>query len=239
MRVWITIGAVLVGVGCSGGSSGIADGPTDAAVEGGLPVPSPSSDGGDAGAVTSLFKQCTGMTPKPLTAGSQVDAHSGATLHWPAPWTGLAPNQTGGSAGASTPYQYVPTNATAASGATATVTMSPVGVSSDAQGAELLQSAVDGASKNGGDAKRITIGGHDAVIAWRQEAPPQPGCQGCAGDPGPDYVNIEVSVYLGATPEFGGGLAVLEVRGGARTNAVPADVFCDMEQMALGITLAR
>lgn len=235
MRRWMTWGAIATTVACGSSSGG---GGSSGTTSGGIPLPSPQTDGGsDAGAVVSIFAPCANAPAKPLTAGSQTDAQSGATLHWPTPWTAVTGPSSG--AAASTTYQYVPTNATTSTGSTAAVSMSTSGVSGDAQGAELLTSAESFAKNNLGDAKRITFGGHDAVIWWDEEAPPQPGCQGCPGDPGPDNISIGLTVYLGPTPEFGGGRAVLEARGSARKNAVPQDIFCDMEQMVLGITLAR
>jgi hypothetical protein len=116
--------------------------------------------------------------------------------------------------------------------------MSPSGVSSDALGEEQVRGWEKFARDNQGDARETTLGGHLAVLWWDQEAPPQPGCSSCAGDPGPDFVTVALSVYLGDTTNFGG-RAVLDVRGRARVNADPADLFCDMESMLLGITLAR
>jgi hypothetical protein len=136
------------------------------------------------------------------------------------------------------PYTFVPTGASTPSSTTAEVTMSTSGVSSDAQGAELVDGAAKAAVSKGGDARSIVIGGHPATLWWDHEAPPQPGCEGCAGDPGPDFVSVGVTIYLGSTPEFGG-LALLEVQGAARQNATPSDIFCDMEAIVLGVTLAR
>lgn len=233
----------LAGCG-SGGLGGLGSGnqPTDGdASTSSSTTPTPVIDGGansDASVVTA-FGPCAGRLTKPLTAGSQVGARSGATLHWPAGWTPLPANESGGDAAVEATYTYVPTGTSNATNATARVGMSPSGVSSDAQGNELLASAATYARDNNGDAKSITVNGHPATLWWDQEPPAQPGCMNCAGDPGPDLVTIGLSIYLGATPEFGGGLAMLEVRGTARVNATPSELFCDMEAIVLGVTLAR
>jgi hypothetical protein len=149
-------------------------------------------------------------------------------------------NPSSGIDGATAPYTYNPTGATAATSAQANVTVSPSGVSSDAQGQQVLQSSAQRAQGNGGSASSITVGGHPAVLWWDHEPPAQPGCAICpgAGDPGPDYVMIGLTAYLGEIATFGG-LTVVDVLGSVRVNAVPLDIFCDMKDMALGVTFSK
>jgi hypothetical protein len=227
--------------GCGGGPSTSDIATSDAGSPVPLPLPPPGVDAGakdgDA-AIVAAFGPCGSAASKPVSAGSVVDARSGATLHWPDGWSALPANQAGGEAAVSRPYTYVPTGASTPSTVTALVSMSTSGVSSDAQGEELVENAAKSAAAYGGDARSIVVGGHPATLWWDHQAPPQPGCQGCVGDPGPDIESVGVTIYLGTTPEFGG-LALLEVRGAARQNATPNDLFCDMQAMALGLTLAR
>jgi hypothetical protein len=126
---------------------------------------------------------------------------------------------------------------TAAVSSQANVSVSPSGVSSDTQAQQVLQSSAQYAQSNGGSASSITIGGHPAMFWWDEVPPAQPGCFNCPGDPGPDFVNVGLTVYLGNSATFGG-LAVVDVLGSARMNAVPADIFCDMAEMALGVTFS-
>jgi hypothetical protein len=142
-----------------------------------------------------------------------------------------------GLGGATAPYTFVPTGLTVAVSSQAIVNVSPSGVSSDAQGQQVLQSSVQWAQSNGGSASSVTVGGHPAVLWWDHEGPPQPGCAMCPGDPGPDLVKIGLTVYLGNDPAFGG-LTVVDVLGSARIDAVPANIFCDMEEMVLGVTFS-
>jgi hypothetical protein len=118
------------------------------------------------------------------------------------------------------------------------MTVSPSGVSSDMQGQQSLQAAVQWAQSNGGSATSITLGGHPAVLWWNHVAPAQPGCFMCPGDPGPDLVNVGLTAYLGQIATFGG-LTIVDVQGHARINAVPADIFCDMGAIATGVTFAN
>jgi hypothetical protein len=140
-----------------------------------------------------------------------------------------------GESGVTAPYTYVPTGATAATSAWVRLVVSPSGVSSEAQGQQVLQGWAEWAQARGGSASSIMLGGHPAVIWWDHEAPAQPECLNCPLDQGPDFVMIGLAAYLGNTPGFGG-LSVVEVLGAARIDAVPLDIFCDMEAMALEIT---
>jgi len=242
----VLVGALVVGCGSGnssspldGGAVGDSGGSSDSgvAIDGAAasPFPLPPADAGSSPALTALYGTCAGAAPKPLTAGSWTEPRSGATLHWPAGWSAAAPNAGGG---AFAPYTYVPTGASAPTDARVTMTISPSGVSSDAQGQEVLNGWVSYAKAHAGTASQITIGGHPAVVWWDEEVPPQPGCQGCPGDPGPDLVEVGLAAYLGDTPTFGG-LTVVEVQGRARVNAQPAEIVCDMEQIALGVTFAK
>lgn len=199
--------------------------------------PPPPGDAGDAAAaLVQIYSECAGVPAPLLTAGAWTEPRSGATLHWPAGWMQADPSSGNG---ATAPYTYVPTGATATTSAQANVTVSPSGVSSDAQGQEVLQGAVNWAKGNAGNASQITMGGYPAVVWWDQEAPPQLGCAMCTGgDPGPDYVVIGAEAYLGNSPTFGG-LTVVEVQGRARVNAQPPDIICDMQAMVLGVTFSK
>jgi hypothetical protein len=68
--------------------------------------------------------------------------------------------------------------------------------------------------------RRYTIGGAPAIAWWYDTPPAQPGCMGCQGDPGPDFIEIGVGAARG--------LAIFQIYGRARINA-PDDVFCEMQ----------
>ena len=60
---------------------------------------------------------------------------------------------------------------------------------------------------------------------------PAPGCQGCDGDPGPDYIRINLAIALG-------GREILQVNGSARITAV-AQVFCDIQAIEASVTTTK
>jgi hypothetical protein len=143
-----------------------------------------------------------------------------------------------GESGVTAPYTYVPTAASAATSAWVRIVVSPSGVSSEAQGQQVLQGWVEWGQAHGGSASSIMLGGHPSVLWWDHEAPARPGCLSCPLDPGPDSVTIGLAAYLGNTPGFGG-LTMVDVQGSARIDAVPLDIFCDMEAMSLGVTFSQ
>jgi hypothetical protein len=213
MRELLVVGALA---GCSGTSN------TDFGTN-----PTPNPDGGgpapDGGTSSStLYGQC-GL-PKPLTAGSYTEPRANVTLRWPAPWTGVP--VASNSYATSEPYTYLPTNATTTRQTTTAVEFYDDEVATDAaDAAKRLSEATAGVPD--AQVRRFTINGHSAVMWWTQEAPPQPGCMGCQGDPGPDIVTISLNVEVN--------LRIVKLTAEARVNA-PADVFCDIQAIELGLT---
>jgi hypothetical protein len=78
-----------------------------------------------------------------------------------------------------------------------------------------------------GQVRRFTLQGRSAIQWWTQAPPPQPGCAGCPGDPGPDIVTISLVADVD--------LRLVELTASARVNAAP-DVFCDIQAIELGVT---
>jgi hypothetical protein len=200
--------AVLVGA-CSGGSG--------------------SSGGvvGDGGGETGIgafpiYGDCSSVAPKSI-AGSHTDP-AGYTYSWPTGWSGVT---SGGLFTVSAPYRYVPTGASAPSDATAYIE-SMTSTSASESDALTVIAHPYGAS---GDAVRsFTLGGLPASAFWVRTPPPQPGCEGCPGDPGPDLITIGVAVANGKT--------VFELTGTARLNA-PVEIFCDMQQTEASLALSH
>ena len=87
----------------------------------------------------------------------------------------------------------------------------------------------------------LTLAGQPAVVWWGLEPVPQPACPaGCPSVP-PLPELLEVAGLVPFTMvDGGGGFGVeVDIDGIARANAQPQQVFCDMEAMILGVTLAR
>jgi hypothetical protein len=217
-------------VACGGSSATIGE--TSASPDG-APAPAPSApssidpanvadSGADAGN-DFIYGSCSPTTTKPLTAGSHADGKAGYTVSWPSPWTGASDSSI---FAISKPYSYLPTGATTTREAKAVVFL---------HAPEQRTSAAD-ATKRLADIKLeyadavtrdLTIDGHAAFIRWVQQPPPQPGCQGCAGDPGPDMVTITLAIAAGDL--------VIRFDGSARVNA-PSDVFCEIQAIELSAT---
>jgi hypothetical protein len=204
--------------GCSGSSGNVFDstatdaGPTpDGAI-------SPTPDGGGP---SLLYGQC-GL-PKPLTAGSVTEPKANVTLRWPTPWTGDGPTYFE----TKEPYMYLPTGATAEKQSSAYVSLyDSTLATNEADAAKRMSDYVNGVPD--AQVRRFTLDGHPAIIWWTQSMPPQPGCMGCPGDPGPDIVTIQLIVDVN--------LQLVQLTGSARVNA-PADVFCDIQSIELGIAV--
>jgi hypothetical protein len=228
MRTWIVFALGLVAIGCSGSSASVSSGGIGA--DGGLAPDdaAPSSDGAvtvDGGGGPALYGACT--LGVPLGLGAYTEPKSGVTLHWPAEWTAQTQTQPD-MFQVQTPYSYVPTGAAAPTNSLANLEIYGPIVASDATDAQKrLDDAVSGVCA-GGQVARVTISGHPGVFCWTQAPPPQPGCMNCPGDPGPDIVTIALTVASG--------LNILELSGRARVNATPAQIFCDMQAMELGLT---
>lgn len=89
----------------------------------------------------------------------------------------------------------------------------------------------DTASRANGEWRELTISGHPAASWWEKYSPPQPGCEGCGGDPGPDIVTIHVAVSLGDRE-------ILELSGTARVTAAP-QVFCDIQAIETSLATTK
>jgi len=218
---------VAVVTGCSGSAAAIdltSAGPDGSApTNDAAPIDPPASDAGADASSDFIYGGCTPASSAPLTAGSHADAKGGYTVSWPYPWTGASSSNV---FTISEPYSYVPTGASAPTNATANLFVYPT---------EQRTSEAD-ASKRLADVELeypkavvhdLVVGGHPALIRWVQQPPPQPGCQGCAGDPGPDIVTITLAIAAGDR--------FIRMDGSARVNA-PSGVFCDMQAIELGTT---
>jgi len=225
MRTLTALGMGLLLVACSGSSAQIVGSGAD----GGLPTDDAAAPSAnvttDGGGEPTFYGSCA--TTGPLTAGAHTEKQSGLTIHWPAGWLPETEGQVDFNA-IGAPYTYVPTGATAAKDAQAQISWSsPIVLSSEADVQKRLDQEV-GAGGTGAHVQRITIDGHPAVFWWNQEPPPQPGCMGCAADPGPDVMTIGLAVAVG--------LNLMELRGAARVNANPAEIFCEIQAIELGVT---
>jgi hypothetical protein len=181
-------------VGCGGGTT----------AAGGSPAGEPP--------VVGIYSSCPSETLEQTYASP-----SGFTMGYPSTWTGA--NQGSTYYDLTTPYRYVPTGQTAPVLAQSNL---EVETGTTATSDQDVQTRLYDISHAFSDSvvRSYDIGGHPAVAWWYDWPPPQPGCAGCSGDPGPDYITIGVA--------FGRGLDVVEVFGSARVDA-PAQVFCDIQ----------
>jgi hypothetical protein len=204
------------------------------------PFPAPiGGDAGDAGPFDAVFAQCARTAPRPLTAGSHTDPNTGLILHWPEGWTLVSSGST--VATLSTPITWVPAGSTAAVADPAELSISVGFYGNASQPPQAIQGAVSAASAGGGTASTLMLAGQPAVVWWDLEPVPQPACPaGCLSVP-PLPKLLEVHGLVSFTMVDGGGGFGVEVNidGVARANAQPQQVFCDMEAMILGVTLAQ
>jgi hypothetical protein len=200
-----------------------------------FPLP-PVADAGEAGSFASIHDQCAASTPRPLTAGSYALPNVGLVVHWPDGWT-----QTGGTADnivLSTPITWVPTGSTTAMADQARFSVTVVAYGNADQIPQAVPNAISAAAQGGGVGSGLTLAGQTAAAWWELVPPAQPGCVGCPGvPPYPEIMTIGGLVQY-PTLDAGGWLNGVEVdlTGTARANAQPAQVFCDMEAMILGVT---
>lgn len=55
----------------------------------------------------------------------------------------------------------------------------------------------DLARRTNGEWRELKVGGHPAVSWWERVVPAAPGCAGCSGEVGPDFINIHLAVGMG------------------------------------------
>jgi len=179
--------------------------------------------------VTSVFCACTSQPTKPLTAGQVVDSSGIVTLHWPSPWTESTD-------GASTPYNYVPSGASTAMPAVADIAVWPSYLANETA-TQYLADTTAWADMLGGYSEQIDVAGHPSVVWWAFEPPANPGCVGCPPDPGPDYITLFLVIDVGRAGSDGLP-EIVNVAGGARSDAQPAPIFCDIDAIVRGVTFA-
>ncbi len=149
----------------------------------------------------------------------------GFELGFPSAWSGQPSATNAYTLGRS--YSYVPTGASTPLEAIAQVMTTTGSTARDeADVTRMLEDKVSGYPD--ADVHRFTIDGRPAISWWYEEAPPQPGCYGCAADPGPNFVRVNVATAKG--------LAIIEARGGARVNAAE-EVFCEIQAIEASLSL--
>jgi hypothetical protein len=201
--------------------------------------PPPAGDAGNAGAFETIYAQCTRSAPRPLTAGSYTEPNSGLTVHGPSGWT---LGSTGSAvATLTTPITWIPTGSTTTVCDDAEFSIWVGFYGSASQPPQAIADAVIAASesKGGGTGSAVTLAGQPAAVWWNLQPVPQPACPGGCLDvpPSPELLHVGGLVQF-TTVDAGFGLEV-HLDGWARANAQPQQVFCDMEAMILGVTLAR
>jgi hypothetical protein len=247
MAAPVALLAGSLGLEMACGSSGGAQTPSDASAENDSgPAPMgpypfslpPAPDAGDAGPFDAIYAQCAGSMRRPLTAGSYTDPTTGLTLHWPDGWT-LAPNPGADFATLSTPITWVPTGSTTPVTDQAHVSISTVFYGNPGQPAQAIPDALRAASASGGIGSSIMLAGQPAALWWNLSAVPEPGCLNCGSIPPlPELMNVAALVPF-TMIDAGGGFGVeVDIDGVARADAQPQQVFCDMEAMILGVTIA-
>jgi hypothetical protein len=142
-----------------------------------------------------------------------------------------------------TPVTWVPTGSMTAVTDQAIFSLSIAGYGNNNQIPQAIPGAIDLAAQNGGAGSALTLAGHPSAIWWDLVAPAQPGCAaGCGGGVPPSPEILTIGALIQFTMVDGGvwsnGIEV-DLSGSARANAQPVQVFCDMEAMILGVTLAH
>jgi hypothetical protein len=194
------------------------------------PVLALSADAGDEAGLSAIASQCAAWPAHPLTAGSYTDPKTGLTMHWPSGWKLQTVGTNSNFATLATPVTFVPTGSTTALQDEATFTLS---VSSYGNAGQVQQALQDPRRE------AITLAGHPGALGWWLAPPPQPQCPaGCLSIPPlPEILTITGLVPF-TTIDAGVGFGVeVDLTGSARLDALPAQVFCDIEAMILGVTV--
>ena len=89
----------------------------------------------------------------------------------------------------------------------------------------------DLARRTNGEWRELKVGGHPAVSWWERTTPAAPGCAGCSGDVGPDFINIHLAVGMG-------GREIVQITGSARVTALP-QVFCDIQAIEASFAASK
>jgi hypothetical protein len=189
-----------------------------------------ADDGRDASVLDTIHALCVASPPRPLTAGSYVEPTTGLTVHWPAGWTLTSPPDSP-TATLTASYTWTPTGSTTPMAGEVTFAISKVYYGNASQPPQALaQGAAQGSA--------VTLAGQPAAVWWDLEPVPQPQCPAPCGSfpPLPELLNVEGMVQF--TGDGGLGFEI-DLGGAARADAQPQQIFCDMEAMILGVTLAR
>jgi hypothetical protein len=160
-------------------------------------------------------------------------------VHWPSGWTLASAGST--VATLITPITWIPTGSTTpvCNGAEFSIWVGFYG--NAGQPPQAIADTVSGASRGGGTGSAVTLAGQPAAVWWDLQPVPQPACpNGCAVvPPSPELLHVSGLVQF-TTVDAGGGFGLeVDLDGVARADAQPQQVFCDMEAMILGVTLAR
>jgi hypothetical protein len=198
------------------------------------------ADVGDGGALATISAQCAASSSRPLTAGSYTEPETGLTVHWPDGWTLTTAGQSETPATLTTPVTWVPTGSTTALQDHATFSISVVPYGNPDQVAEAVPERIAAAMQAGGAGSAVTLAGQPGAVWWQLVAPPQPECPAPCGivASSPEFLDIGALVqFTMVDAGYGSGVEV-DLTGSARADAQPAEVFCDIEAMILGVTLA-
>jgi hypothetical protein len=217
MRNGSILGFVAVLVGCSGSTASVFDGP---APDPSWTAPAPSPQAVPGGGLATYQKSCGATAALP---GILASSSLSFSVHYPSTWNNATtqPDQPRLAS-----YSSVGTPKVEERG-DVTANRYYLGDPTQDPKAYLRQTA----SRANGEWRELTIGGHPAASWWERYSPPQPGCAGCGGDPGPDIVAIHVAVALG-------GREILELTGTARVTAF-AQVFCDIQAIEASLATTR
>ena len=199
-----------------------------------------SADAGDGGSFAAISAQCAALPARPLTAGSYTDPETQLTVHWPEGWTLTTIGDNATFVTLTTPVTWVPTGSTTALQDQASFTLSVFGYGNADQVPQAVPDAISAAAHAEGAGMALTLAGHPGAIWWRLAPPAQPDCPApcLTVPPSPEILTIGGLVQFTTVPG-GGGLGVeVDLAGSARADAQPQQVFCDIEAMILGVTLA-